>query len=362
MTYHFQMSEILKRKHLFSIIFSLFVFNCAIAQFVDAGVDQTICPGDIIVLGGTPTASGGLAPYRFLWSSSTGVFVDSVANPSVSPADFTIYTVSVTDDTGAVIGSGVVSISLSYIIYVNAGIGINFCLDSSGVIGGANNTSGQGVSYSWSPLEGLDDSTSGQPTASPIITTEYILTATIAGCPPKMDTVIVTVLQPPPINAGNDVTIKEGETITLHATGGFFYEWNPAWQLLYDKTPNPDAEPIITTSYYLYGTDAAKRCFANDTVTVFVEPSNDVVFYNTFTPNDDGNNDSWYIGNIYKYPHNRLEIFNRNGKLMYKANGYLNTWDGKTFLGDELPAATYFYMMDLGEGAGTFHGTVTIIK
>ncbi len=358
------MTEILERKHLVSIILSLFVFNCALAQYtVDAGLDQTICPGDLVTLGGSPTASaGGKPPYNYNWSSSTGMFVDSIANPVVSPEDFTIYTVSVTDDTGAVIGSSVVSISLSYIVYVNAGQAINFCLDSSGVIGGINNTAGQGVTYSWSPLLGLSDSTVGQPTATPIITTVYTLTATITGCPLKIDSVTVTVLQPPTINAGNDVTIKEGETTTLHATGGFFYEWTPVWQLMYNKTADPDAEPIMTTAYYLYGTDAAKRCHNHDTVVVFVEPSNDVVFYNTFTPNEDGNNDTWYIGNISKYPFNRLEIYNRNGKLMYKANGYANNWDGKTYLGDELPAATYFYMMDLGEGKGTFHGTVTIVK
>lgn len=356
------MSEIFKRKYLFSITFFLFVFNSAIAQFVvDAGLSQTICPGDVVILGGSPSATGGKPPYKYSWSPSIGLSNDSISNPSASPLDFIIYTLVVTDDTGAV-NSDVVSITLSYIVYVNAGDEKNFCLDGSDIIGGNNNVTGVGVSYAWSPMTGLNDSTLPRPTASPLLTTVYTLTATIAGCPAKSDSVIVTVIQPPPVNAGNDITIKEGETTTLHATGGFFYEWSPSYLVLYYNTANPDVEPIVTTSYYLYATDEAKRCHASDTVTVFVVPSNDVVFYNTFTPNNDGNNDTWYIGNIYKYPNNRLEIFNRNGKLLYKTNGYLNTWDGMTFLGEELPAATYFYMMDLGDGAGKFHGTVTIVK
>ncbi len=355
------MSEILKRKHLFSIFLSLFVMNCALAQFaVDAGADQTICPGDNVILGGTPTASGGLAPYHYAWSAA-GVLIDSIANPSVSPTDFTIYTLTVIDDTNAVIGYDAVSITISYILYVNAGAGTSFCLDGSDVIGGTDNVTGQGVTYSWSPLLGLNDSTSPRPTASPILTTKYTLTAAIAGCPPKIDTVLVTVIQPPPINAGNDITIKEGETATLHASGGFFYQWTQHFTLKYENTADPDAEPIVTTDYFLYGTDAEKRCHASDTVRVDVVPCNKVVFYNTFTPNNDGNNDTWYIGNISKYPNNRLEIYNRNGKLVYKASGYSNTWDGKTYLGDKLPAATYFYMMDLGDNAGLFHGTVTIV-
>lgn len=356
------MSIILKSKYLFSIIFSLFIIKSAFAQFVvDAGVDKLICPGDTVILGGSPSAFGGKAPYTYSWSPSSGLSDSSIANPSAIPSDFTIYTLTVTDDTGAV-KSEPVGITLTYILYVNAGEGVDFCLEGSDVIGGINNVTGQGVSYSWVPTVGLNDSTLPRPTASPLITTVYNLTATIAGCPPKTDSVVVTVIQPPPINAGKDVTIKEGEKTILQASGGFFYEWSPSSILLYHYTANPDAEPIVTTDYYLYGTDEAKRCNAKDTVTVFVEPSNDVVFYNTFTPNEDSNNDTWYIGNIYKYPQNRLEIFNRNGKLVYKTNGYLNTWDGKSYLGEKLPAATYFYMMDLGEGKGQFHGTVTIVQ
>lgn len=357
------MSTFFKSKYLFCFIFSLFVYNSAFSQFsVDAGMNQIICPGDSVILGGTPTASGGLAPYHYMWSSSTGEFIDSVANPVVFPTDFAVYTVTVTDDTLAAIGSDAMSVTISYIVYVNSGEAKDFCLDGSDIIGGNDNVTGVGVTYSWSPLEGLNDSTLPQPVAAPVITTVYTLTAEITGCPPKIDTVVITVIQPPPVNAGNDVTITEGETTILHASGGFFYEWSPAYLLFYDKTANPDAEPTVTTDYYVYGTDAEKRCFAYDTVTVSVIPSIEVVFYNTFTPNADGNNDTWYIGNIYKYPNNRVEIFNRNGKLVYKANGYLNNWDGKTFLGDQLPAATYFYMMDLGEDAGKFHGTITIVE
>jgi|GEM_PF-700120 len=356
------MCKIFKRKYLFSFICSLFFINSAVSQIVvDAGLNQSICPGDSVILGGSPTAFGGKPPYRYSWSPSVGLSNDTIANPKAIPLDYTVYTLLVTDDTGAV-QSASVTITLYYTVYVNAGPPINFCLDGSDIIGGTNNVTGVGVSYVWSPAIGLNDSTLPRPIASPTQTTVYTLMATISGCPTKKDTVVVTVIQPPPINAGKDITIKEGETATLHATGGFFYEWSPTNSLIYQYTADPDVEPIETTTYYLYGADDARRCHALDTVTVFVEPSNDIVIYNTFTPNQDGNNDTWYIGNIRKYPNNRVEIYNRYGKLVYKINGYSNTWDGKSFLGEELPAATYFYMLDLGDGAGQFHGTVTIVK
>ncbi|MES2286329.1 MAG: gliding motility-associated C-terminal domain-containing protein [Bacteroidota bacterium] len=356
------MGKISKGQYLFNIIFLLFFINSSFAQFIaEAGLNQTICPGDNVIIGGAPSAMGGKAPYTYLWSPSTGLSNPTSPNPSASPDDFTVYTLTVTDDTGAV-QSDAMSITVSYIVYVNAGTGVDFCREGSDIIGGSNNVTGLGVSYSWAPGPGLNDSTLPQPIASPLITTTYTLTATIAGCPPKIDTVVVTVIQPPPINAGTDITIKEGEVAILQASGGFFYEWSPSSILLYFNTANPDAEPIVNTDYYLYGTDKERRCSAKDTMTVFVEPNSEIVLYNTFTPNKDGNNDTWYIGNIHKYPRNRLEIYNRNGKLVFKANGYLNNWDGKTFLGEELPAATYFYMLDLGEGAGQFHGTVNIVQ
>lgn len=356
------MGKISRGKYLFSIIFLLFIINSSFAQFIaEAGLNQTICPGDSITIGGVPAAMGGKAPYTYLWSPSTGLSNPTSPNPSAFPDDFTVYTLTVTDDTGAV-QTDDMSIIVSYIVYVNAGGGVDFCREGSDIIGGTDNVNGFGVSYSWAPAGGLNDSSLPRPTASPLITTVYTLTATIAGCPPKTDTVLVTVIQPPPINAGSDITIKEGEVAILQASGGFFYEWSPSSILLYFNTANPDAEPIVTTDYYLYGTDKERRCSAKDTMTVFVEPNSEIVLYNTFTPNKDGNNDTWYIGNIHKYPRSRLEIYNRNGKLVFKANGYLNNWDGKTFLGEELPAATYFYMLDLGEGAGQFHGTVNIVQ
>ncbi|MES2591783.1 MAG: gliding motility-associated C-terminal domain-containing protein [Bacteroidota bacterium] len=356
------MSAVLKRKYLFSIIFLLYSCFPLCAQLsVDAGPDYIICPGESVFLGGAPSASGGLAPYTYSWSPAGGLSNASNSNPSASPDDFVLYTLTVTDDTGAV-QTDAVNITMSYIAYVNAGAPTDYCLKGSSVIGGLNNVSGQGIDYLWSPTAGLDDPTAPRPTVDTSQTAVYTLTATIVGCAPKIDSVVVTVIQPPPINAGSDTTIKEGERVTLHASGGFFYDWTPSWNLVYSTTGDPDAEPVTATTYYVYGMDAARRCFAYDTINVFVEPSNDVVYYNTFTPNGDGNNDTWYIGNIQKYPRNRLEIYNRNGKLVYKISGYLNTWDGKTFLGEELPPATYFYIMDLGEGAGKFHGTVTMVK
>lgn len=74
--------------------------------------------------------------------------------------------------------------------------------------------------------------------------------------------------------------------------------------------------------------------------------------YNEFSPNDDGQNDFFYIDCINQYPDNQLEIFNRWGNLVYFKKGYNNTWDGKADgSAKTLPEGTYFYILDLGDGS-----------
>ena len=364
------MNKIFKIHYLVPFLFSLLIFNSAIAQplvatAANAATAQPICPRTSVTLGGTPSASGGKTPYTYSWWPSTYLSNTNTANPICTPTADVLYVLTVTDDTGDVSTSNV-QITMSYLQYIGAGRDSSVCVNGSALIGGAKNITGQGVTYSWLPTSGLSDSSLPQPIATPIQTTTYTLTATIAGCLPQTDEVTITIIPTPPINAGIDTTMKEGETAILHASGGFFYAWSPTNTLTYPNTANPNAEPIITTDYVLYGKDKTGKCHSTDTVTVHIIPSDEVVFYNTFTPNDDGNNDTWYIGNIDKYPLNHVEIYNRYGKLVFQTDGYVNawngnTWDGKAF-GNNLPAATYFYIVDLGKGGKKYHGTVSIVN
>lgn len=350
----------MRLKIYFLLAFFAFLSTKSLAQLAaSAGNDKTICPGGNTPIGGSPTASGGLAPYTYSWSPATGLSATNIANPIASPTSNTTYTVTVTDDTGAVQTSAA-TVYMHVLTYTSAGRDTSICENSNALIGSSANIAG--ITYSWSPGTLVSDSTSPTPIASPgTSTVTYTLTATVAGCPPKTDNVTITVIPTPNIYAGPDTTIQEGEIAILHAGGGYYYAWGNGPEITYIYSSECNVEPIVTTTYYLYGTDATNTCPGYDEVTVHVEASNDVVIYNTFTPNGDGINDYWYIGNIYKYPNNVLEVYNRYGKLVYKTTAYLNNWDGKAY-GEDLPSGTYFYDLDLGDSKGTFHGTITIIK
>lgn len=75
---------------------------------------------------------------------------------------------------------------------------------------------------------------------------------------------------------------------------------------------------------------------------------------NFFTPGSDGKNDLFIITGIEQFPNNKLEIYNRWGNLVYSKTQYDNTFNGKAnqpSIGNGmLPASSYFYVFDLGDG------------
>jgi gliding motility-associated-like protein len=262
------------------VLFSL----CLVAQppSADAGPYRKLCPDyGSTTLGGSPTASGGVAPYTYSWSPAGSVSTATVANPATSTTVTTTFTVVVRGSNGEL----------------------------------------------------------------------------------KSDTVTVAVY-PYSINAGKDTSIKQGQTITLlgQAAGATQVSWTPSPYSIYNPNSlKPDVFPPVTTTYTLTAVYPG-GCTLEDYVTVTVRATDELFFFNTFSPNGDGANDYFIIGNIEKYPENVLEIYNRYGQKVLTKIGYHNDWDGK-YLNQELPSGTYFYILDTkSEKGGKYHGHVNLIR
>jgi len=71
--------------------------------------------------------------------------------------------------------------------------------------------------------------------------------------------------------AGNDVTICEGNSTQLNASGGVSYQWSPSANLSCNNCPNPIANPSYTRLYTVTVTDQ-DDCTSTDRVIVNVEP------------------------------------------------------------------------------------------
>lgn len=87
---------------------------------------------------------------------------------------------------------------------------------------------------------------------------------------------------------------------------------------------------------------------------IYILSGINLIFPNSFTPNNDGYNDFFEIGYLSEeYPENELTIYNRWGEVVFKASPYLNDWDGIStskglkLMGNKLPEDTYFYTLTL---------------
>ncbi|MFH0866822.1 MAG: PKD domain-containing protein [Bacteroidota bacterium] len=70
-------------------------------------------------------------------------------------------------------------------------------------------------------------------------------------------------------NAGIDVTICNGATTQLNASGGVSYSWSPSYALSSTSIANPIANPAVTTTYIVTVTDGA-GCTDSDDIVVTV--------------------------------------------------------------------------------------------
>lgn len=83
--------------------------------------------------------------------------------------------------------------------------------------------------------------------------------------------------------------------------------------------------------------------------------SDSLVVHNGFSPNGDGINDYFTIGNIDRFSDITVRIFNRWGSLVFEESGYKNNWDGK-FNNQDLPTGTYFYQITTGKEKRPYSG------
>ncbi|MCD6090210.1 MAG: gliding motility-associated C-terminal domain-containing protein, partial [Bacteroidales bacterium] len=83
-----------------------------------------------------------------------------------------------------------------------------------------------------------------------------------------------------------------------------------------------------------------------------------------FSPNGDGINDLFIISGLSHFPNNSIVIFDKNGQTVFQYTDYQNNyWDGKNiFTGEFLPQDTYFYILNLGNGATRRKGFVYLIR
>ena len=222
----------------------------------DAGVDSAICKGSSLTL----SATGGV---DYSWEPSTGLDDPNIANPVATPMITTTYIVTVTNGSGC-------SDTDSVTITVSPGANTTssdsaICIGSS-----ANLFASGGVSYSWSPSTGLNDTAIANPVASPTADITYTVTVIDEDGCSDADSLSIIVNSLPTANAtSSDTAVCLGSGTNLLATGGVGYNWSPSAGLNDAAIANPVASPVVTTTYSVTVTDG-NGCSDEDSVNITV--------------------------------------------------------------------------------------------
>ncbi|MDW5289383.1 gliding motility-associated C-terminal domain-containing protein [Formosa sp. PL04] len=114
----------------------------------------------------------------------------------------------------------------------------------------------------------------------------------------------------------------------------------------------------VEVGAYVFTFTEADGCQNQTTVTIninedCVEPTCDPIISTTVTPNGDQWNEYFSVTGLDRCGFVvNVEIYNRWGSLVFKANNYSNDWNGKNSKGafgnaDQLPTGTYYYIVTL---------------
>jgi hypothetical protein len=202
-----------------------------------------------------------------------------------------------------------------------------------------------GTSYTWSNTSTLSNPGNGviietpyslQTGASPVRTSDYILSIENAGCPnPLIDTFHVQVIAPIIVDAGNDTSVVINQPLQLHAsssdTTGDFFTWSPPTGL---NNPNI-TDPIgiyganIDSIRYVVKATSELGCYGIASIVVRVfKTLPDIFVPNAFTPGKGSNG----IFRPIPVGISRLDyfsIYNRWGQLVYRTSAIGQGWDGR---------------------------------
>ena len=347
---------------------------------------------------------------NLLWyTSATGGTGSSTApNPNTSTVGNTSFWVSQTVN-------GCESLRSQIQVTVNAipaapsvNSPISFCQNTT-----ATTLTATGTNLLWytSATGGIGSSVAPTPNTSTVSVFSFWVSQTVNACESARAEIKVNIVPAPFSNTLLDVSICNGDTVTLDAGSGFSsYEWNtvpPTFSQTLQVTAlgtysvkltgsnaciatqsvnvtagiSPTITNITTTNNsltitavggnppYLYSIDnqqnwQTSNVFTNlipGVYTVFVKSQSNscsisqetaILFVpNTITPNDDGINDVFTIQNLRFFPNATISIYDRYGKVVFASKDISNfNWNGK-HLGRPLNTDTYWYVLDFGENS-----------
>ena len=319
-----------------------------------------ICQG----IGQTISAQGAFA---YVWSPPTGLSCTNCQSPIATPGVATDYIVTGTSQQGCS-NSAQVRVDVRFPFRLQPGHNDTLCMGQSKVL-----TVSGAFSYIWSPATGLNITTGPTVTASPSLTTIYqVVGSDDKNCFKDTAYFPVKVYPIPTVNAGKDTTVNVGQIVKLTpviSSDVTNVVWSPFTGIVSSNFPSVIVRPTMNMEYTVKATNPG-GCSSTDAVNIFVLCNGSNVFIpNTFSPNNDGANDVFYVRGTGLFKIKQARIFNRWGEEIFSkysinANDISVGWDGN-YKGQKQPVDVYVYMIEIECENNTtllYKGNVALIK
>ena len=312
----------------------------------------TICEGESAIV----TATGATT---YAWAPNTNfTSIDPPNNNSVSVYPTTTTTYTVIGTTNGCNNSAQVVVTVLPKINPNAGLNDTICFGQM-----TNLFATGGQNYSWSPTIGLATPNNSFTTASPFISTNYVLTASYNGLCAETDTVRIVVNTLPTVYAGNDTTIDVEDVVILNGySSATTYNWLNGSTLNCTNCLSPTASPLETTTYILIATNQF-GCISSDTVTIEVSQEYALYVPSALSPNDDAVNEGWKPQG-FGIKKIQIWVYNRWGQKIFEAKDLDTSWNGK-YKDDIVQQDVYVYKILAETYSGnkiTKVGHVTVVR
>jgi gliding motility-associated-like protein len=345
------------------------ILHLAPQSKADAGTDATICESEPFVLAASSVSNSRTIQWK---TSGSGAFSDAASlHPTYIPsaADIlngkVILTISATSEYPCGASQDEMVLTISKLPKVNAGANIAVCSGELVKISTATAENCLTVLWTTNGKGTITGENTLSPTYKPVSgeygKLSFVLTGNGSGsCASGIarDTVYVTYHESLSVEMMKPDTILYNTPATLWVTanngsGNYVYNWAPTNLIPNYNTNRTETLPLKeNTLFTVTISDLHTGCSITEQAMIVVEKQVDnlLEFYNGLTPNGDGNNDTWWIDGIEKFPDNEVLIFNRWGDKIIELRNYDNVnvvWDGKNNRGDRVPDGTYYYLVKI---------------
>jgi gliding motility-associated-like protein len=218
----------------------------------------SVCAGNTVAI----IANGA---NTYVWSPATNLSSTTGATVTCNTPSTTVYTVI-----GSANGCSSLPQNATVTIVPNPTITVTPATNTICAGGQINLTAAGATSYVWSPSSTLSSSVGAVVTASPMVTTSYIVIGSAAGCTASAVYQVSVIPQPNLQAAASAYTICSNESTILTANGASNYVWSPSTGLTITQGSQVNAKPATTTVYQVTGNNGV--CTAMVSLTINVVP------------------------------------------------------------------------------------------